>query len=118
MKRNYLIFSLIFIVSTIALTSILASVEIREFSITSDFAEDLRLDLPAYSFKETEPDIQTFYSIDYLYKQVFGNVIFFHQICKRVDMRSCINATNGCLEFFTGHMHISFCFVGRVVSHK
>ena len=66
MKRNYLIFSLIFIVSTIVLTSILASVEIREFSITSDFAEDLRLDLPAYSFKETEPDIQTFYSIDYL----------------------------------------------------
>ena len=33
-------------------------------------------------------------------------------------MRSCINAIDSCIEFFTGNMHISFCFIGRVVSHK
>jgi hypothetical protein len=43
MKSNYLKFSLIFIGSIILISPILACLETREFSMTSDFSKDLRI---------------------------------------------------------------------------
>lgn len=56
MKSNYLNFSLIFIGSIILILPILACLETREFSITSDFSKDLRIELPEYTYEEYEPE--------------------------------------------------------------
>lgn len=56
MKSNYLNFSLIFIGSIILILPILACLETREFSMTSDFSKDLRIELPEYTYEEYEPE--------------------------------------------------------------
>ncbi len=56
MKNNYLIFSLIFITSSVLIISASGYWETREFSMSSDFSKDLRIDLPEYTYEEYEPE--------------------------------------------------------------